>query len=180
MNMKKIGFAIAVIALAIFAAGCIDSGPHPTIVPTQEEAPNLYQDPTPTPTFRRSTQIPQPERNDDAIFLQLVAEMGLDVSGYLNDLGTNMVDKKYIDAQTSAANLESLAMVYIEDINECVVTDEMKPVRILILKCLEELRLGSIDAQAGLGTSVDIDELNKASVHFKMAVGYSEAAGEII
>ena len=177
MNTRNIILLVSIAAMVLFSAGCIDSGPHPTIVPSQEEAPNLYPDVTPEQTFRRSTQIPQPERNDDAIFIQLVGEMGTDVSRHLNDLGTHMTEKDYLLAYYDAARLESTANVYIDDISECVVTDDVKPVQTHALKILDELRLGSIDAQAGLGLSVDIDELNKANVHFKKAVEYINQLG---
>ena len=166
MDILKIGFAIAVIALAVFACGCVDS-PHPTQVPTV----------TSEPTFGRSTQIPQPERNDNAIFAQLVKEMTNDLGRYLDDLSTSMTDVNLIEAHTAAVRLESLADVYIEEINECVVIGDMITAKKLVLQALEEVRLGAIDFQAGLPRNgqmeeVDMDKLYEGQAHHVAAGGY--------
>ena len=161
MDIKKVGFAIAAIAVAILGAGCIDSSPAP--IPEQ--------------TFGRSTQIPQPERNDNAIFVRLVEEMSYDISRYIDDLGTCVGDGNYMDAYTAAVRLESLADVYIEDINECVVTDDMQKAQALVVVGLDEIKLGAVDCQAGLpkiGTDVDKVKLLEGLGHFKIAVGYLE------
>lgn len=162
MDILKIGFAIVVIVLAIFAAGCV--GPHST--------------PAPTPTLVPSTQVPEPPRNDNAIFMQLMEEMDNDVARYLNDLGTKMIDGNYLEARTSAARLESLADVYMEDISECVVTEDVEPIKVLVLKSLEEIRLGALHCQVGLHP-VDTDELDKGVLHFKIALGYLGTVDEM-
>ena len=165
MDKQKVGFAIVAIALAILVAGCIDSSPAPTV------------EPTPEPTFRRSTQIPQPERNDNAIFIQLVKEMSYDMSEYLDDLGTCVGDGRYMDAYTAAVRLEDLADVYITDINECVVRGDMKKAQALVIASLSETKLGTINCQAALpkiGTDVDKGGLLKGLEHFEKAVEYLE------
>ena len=159
MDIKKAGFALVAIAAAILGAGCIDSNPAST----------------PEQTFGRSTQIPQPERNDNAIFVRLVEEMSYDISRYIDDLGTCVGNGDYMDAYTAAVRLESLADVYIEDINECVVIGDMQKAQALVLVSLDEIKLGAVDCQAGLpkiGTDVDKDKLLEGLGHFKIAVEY--------
>ena len=165
MELKDIILLLGVAAMVMFSAGCIGPGPHPTEIPEPTVEPT-------TATWERSTQIPQPEPNDNAIFVELVEEMGILVSQNLKDIGTNMGDGEFVLAKNAAARLECLAGLLTVEISDCVVTDDVKPVQTLVLKSLEELRLGSIDAQAGLGTLVDTDELDKASAHFKKAVEY--------
>lgn len=167
MDIKKVGFAIVAIGAAILGAGCIDGGPAPTVTsePTQEQ------------TYGRSTQIQQPERNDNAIFIILVEEMCFDLTRYLNDLGTCVSDGNYMDGYTAAVRLESLADVYIEAVNECVVTDDMQKAKSLVVASLGEMKLGAIDCQAGLpkiGTDVDKVKLLKGLGHFEIAVEYLE------
>ena len=167
MDIKKVGFAIAAIAVAILGAGCIDNSPAPTVT----------LEPTPEQTFGRSTQIPQPERNDNAIFAQLVKEMTNDLGRYLDDLATSMVDVNLIEAHAAAVRLESLADVYITEINECVVTGDMVTSKKLVLQALEEVRLGAIDFQAGLPRfgemeEVDMDKLYAGQAHHVAAGEY--------
>jgi len=160
MDIKKIGFAIAVIAMAILGAGCIES-PNSDISQTVTSEP-----------------IPQPERNDNAIFIILVEEMGYDISRYLNDLGTCVSDGDYMDGHIAAIRLESLADVYIEDINECIVTGDMRETQALVIASLGEIKLGAQDCQAALpmmGTNADGVGLLKGLGHFEIAVEYLEA-----
>lgn len=159
MDIKKAGFALVAIAAAILGAGCIDSSPAPP----------------PEQTFGRSTQIPQPERNDNAIFVRLVEEMSYDISRYMDDLGTCVGDGNYMDGYTAAVRLESLADVYIEDINECVVIGDMQKAQALVVVGLDEIKLGAEDCQVALpkiGTNVDRDKLLEGLGHFGIAVEY--------
>lgn len=167
MDIKKIGFAFVVIGAAILGAGCIDGGPPPI--------PTIASEPTPEQTFERSTQIPQPERNDNAIFVTLVEEMCFDLSRYLDDLGTCVSDGNYMDGHAAAVRLESLADVYLGEVNECVVTDDMQEAKSLVTASLDEIKLGAIDCQAGLpkiGTDVDKGKLVEGLGHFEIAVEY--------
>lgn len=167
MDIKKAGFALVAIAAAILVAGCIDSSPAPTVT----------SEPTPEQTFGRSTQIPQPERNDNAIFIRLVEEMSYDISKHLKELGACVSDGNYMDAYIAAVRLESLADVYLGDINGCVVTDDKQKVQALVVASLVEVKLGAIDCQVGLpktGTNVDRARLLKGLGHFEIAVEYLE------
>lgn len=163
MDIKKVGFAIVGIAAAILGAGCIDGGPPPL--------PSAILE----PPSGRSTQIPQPERNDNAIFVKLVEEMSYDISRYIDDLGTCISNGDYMDGYTAAVRLESMADVYIEEINECVVTDDMQKAQTLVVASLDEIKLGAVDCQAALpkiGTNVDGDKLLEGREHFEIAVKY--------
>ena len=167
MDIKKVGFAIVAIGAAIFGCGCIDGNTTSTST----------LGPIPEQTFWISTQIPQPERNDNAIFIILVEEMSYDLSRYLDNLGTCVGDGNYMDGYTAAVRLESLADVYTDAVNECVVTDDMQKAKSLVIASLGEIKLGAIDCQAGLpkiGTDVDKTKLLEGLGHFKIAVEYLE------
>lgn len=162
---EKLLAIVLVDVVAFFGCGCIDA--------TQVDSVSEVVEPTAPP--RAFTQIV--ESNDDAVFVELAVEMLGDMSRYLTDFEKALSNKDIINAHTAARRLESLANVYIEDIGELKVTEDMEQGKVLTLKTLDELRLGAQHFQTGLSSyelsTVDMGELNNGVAHLKTAQGYT-------
>ena len=173
MDMKKIGFAFVAIAAVMFGAGCIDSGP----VPTPVETPEPTQGPAPEPTFRRSTQIPQPGGQDNAIFERLMSDMYIDIGGSLEVVGKHLTNGDFILADGAAKHLETLAGMYIEEFEACKVSKDLETTKGLIIQGLKQTELAGESCQEAIITRKDsdaqktMDQLDNAYICFEAAKG---------
>lgn len=178
MNMKKLAFAFVAIAAVMLGAGCIGGGPVATPLPTVIEAPTTTigtSEPTPTPTWVPSTQVPMPEGQGNAIFERLMNDMYVDIGSSMGTLGKHLTNGDLILADGAAKHLGTLAGIYIEEFEPCIVSKELETTKGLIIQGLKQTELASESCQAAIKTSNkdDVqrtaDQLDNAHICFEGA-----------
>ena len=166
MKRKSIAglIAIAAVAAVIMFSGCIE-----------EETPVSTPISSPIPTPSLSPIL----SNEDTAFINFCIDAFDGIDEQRDKLIDGMLRKNNVIIRIEAANLETLAEIYIEDLEQFDVSEKMLPSKIMMWGILDETRLGALHTKIG-AENLDAEEIKKGGKHFENSTKYMEVATELI
>ena len=166
MKKQTIITLTAIVAVLVVAmlAGCVEekapvSAPISSHTSTPSSSPNLSKEDTAFINFAIATLNGIDEQRDK-----------------LND---GILRQNNVIIKIEAANLETLAEIYMADLEQFDVSEKVLPNKIMMWSILDETRLGALHIKIG-AENLDAEEIKRGSKHFENSTKYMEVATELI